>query len=103
MKAKRDTSLDVLRAIGLLLIILAHVLPPEPIFQLRNIDVPLMMLVSGAVFGLSSGANKSYLSYLVSRIRRLVLPTWIFLTIFFGLYFFAALITGYSFPFANST
>jgi fucose 4-O-acetylase-like acetyltransferase len=103
MQVKRDVSFDILRAIGLLLIILAHVLPPAPIFQLRNFDVPLMMFVSGAVFGISSGASKGYLSYLISRVRRLVLPTWIFLTIFFGLYFLASLIKGFPFPFHSAT
>ena len=103
MLVKRDVSFDILRAIGLLLIVLAHVLPPAPIFQLRNFDVPLMMFVSGAVFGISSGASKGYLSYLISRVRRLILPTWIFLTIFFGLYFLASLIKGFAFPFSSAT
>lgn len=99
----RDISLDSLRAIGLLLIILAHVNPPSLIFQLRNFDVPLMVLVSGIVFGISSGANKSYLVYLVSRIRRLVFPTWIFLSIFFIFYFLWSLTADHDFPYSIPT
>ena len=100
---KRDTGLDILRGVGLLLIILAHVNPPALIFQLRNFDVPLMVLVSGIVFGISSGASKSYIEYFISRIRRLVFPTWIFLSIFFVIYILRTLLTGVSFPFSNST
>jgi len=103
MLGKRDTSLDVLRSIGLLFIILAHVNPPVIIFQLRNFDVPLMVFISGIVFGVSSGVNKGYLAYLVSRVRRLVFPTWIFLTIFFSLYLVVALINRSSLPFSSTT
>lgn len=80
---KRDVKFDGLRVIGLLAIILAHVNPPTLLFQLRNFDVPLMVLVSGAVYGLSSGAKKKYLSYIWGRILRLLLPTWVFLCVFF--------------------
>jgi len=80
----RDPRLDILRGIGLLCIILAHVGPPSSIFQLRNFDVPLMVLVSGASFSLSRAQNGKYGQYLFSRFVRLVIPTWIFLAIFFG-------------------
>jgi fucose 4-O-acetylase-like acetyltransferase len=81
--SRRDTNLDILRGIGLFCIILAHVDPPGFIFQLRNFDVPLMVLVSGASFSLSNTANLKYSKYLYSRFVRLILPTWIFLSIFF--------------------
>ena len=74
---------DILRVIGLLAIILAHTNVPGWLFQLRNFDVPLMMLVSGAVYGLSSATSKPYLSYIWGRIIRLLLPTWVFLSLFF--------------------
>lgn len=87
-KALRDVRLDGLRVIGLLAIILAHVNPPAWLFQLRNFDVPLMVLVSAISFSISSGIHKPYGSYVLSRVRRLLLPTWIFLTIYFLSIFF---------------
>jgi peptidoglycan/LPS O-acetylase OafA/YrhL len=80
---QRDVSLDGLRVIGLLAIILAHVANlPTLLFQVRNFDVPLMVLVSGAVYGMF-GTKKKYLSYIFSRVGRLLIPTWVFLSIFF--------------------
>ncbi|SFK21637.1 hypothetical protein SAMN04488079_106193 [Methylophaga sulfidovorans] len=43
----RDHRIDLLRFIGLSMIIFAHVGPPSILFQLRNFDVPLMVLISG--------------------------------------------------------
>jgi fucose 4-O-acetylase-like acetyltransferase len=88
--AMRFEKLDLLRFIGLSMIILAHSSPGLVIFQLRNFDVPLMVLLSGAVFGLSYKDEK-YFAYVWKRFKRLVLPVWIFLTV----YFLAIYITGY--------
>ncbi len=79
----RDPSFDILRGIGLLCIMLAHVGPPTLLFQLRNFDVPLMVLISGSVFCISSGRKVGYFRYIIERFVRLVIPTWIFLAFFF--------------------
>ena len=79
----RDIRVDLLRTLGLAMIILAHVGPPALIMQLRNFDVPLMILVSGMSFCLSY-KQEAYGHYLWKRIKRLVFPVWIFLTIYFG-------------------
>ncbi len=86
----RFEKLDLLRFIGLSMIILAHSSPGSVIFQLRNFDVPLMVLLSGAVFSLSY-KEESYFAYVWKRFKRLVLPVWIFLTVYFS----AIYITGY--------
>lgn len=78
----RDIKIDLLRFLGLSLIILAHVNPPVWLFQLRNFDVPLMVLVSGLAF-VRSKKIESYQNYLWKRIKRLVFPTWLFLTFYF--------------------
>ncbi len=78
----RDGKVDILRCIGLAMIILAHSGPPALLFNLRNFDVPLMMLVSGASFSLSY-RGEPYFSYLWKRIKRLIFPVWIFLTVYF--------------------
>jgi len=79
----RDDRVDILRFIGLAMIIFAHVGPPGILFQLRNFDVPLMVLVSGMSFGLSYKAKASYRRYVWKRVKRLVFPVWILLTIYF--------------------
>ena len=78
----RDEKIDLLRFVGLALIILAHVGAPDWMWQLRNFDVPLIVLVSGLSFGLSYTGD-SYASYVWKRIKRLVFPTWLFLTAYF--------------------
>lgn len=79
----RDHKIDVLRFIGLAMIIFAHVNPPDFLMNLRNFDVPLMVLVSGMSFGLSYKSSIPYNSYIWKRAKRLIFPVWIFLTIFF--------------------
>lgn len=78
----RNEKIDLLRFIGLSMIILAHSEPNQLIFQLRNFDVPLIVLLSGASFGLSF-RSEPYIQYVWKRIKRLLFPTWIFLTIYF--------------------
>ncbi len=82
----RNQQIDLLRFIGLAMIILAHVEPPNLIFQLRNFDVPLMVLVSGMSFGLAF-KRESYLQYVWKRVKRLIFPVWIFLTVYFFILF----------------
>ncbi len=79
----RNRKVDILRFIGLAMIILAHVEPPSMLFQIRNFDVPLMVLVSGMSFGLTYKSGEAYLSYVWRRVKRLVFPVWIFLAIYF--------------------
>lgn len=80
----RDNSLDVLRTIGILLIFLAHTECPFYIRQLRIFDVVLLVIISGYVYK----EPQNYFNYIWKRIKRLVFPTWIFLTIFFFLLYF---------------
>lgn len=88
----RNEKLDFLRFVGLALIVLAHVDPPSLIFQLRNFDVPLMLLVSGVAFTLSAH-SESYAEYVWKRVKRLVFPVWLFLTAFFTVKFLAGKFT----------
>lgn len=78
----RDEKIDMLRFVGLSMIILAHMGAPPWLWQLRNFDVPLMVLASGMSFGLSYN-GESYASYVWKRIKRLVFPVWLFLTAYF--------------------
>ena len=79
-------NIDILKVIGLLSIMLAHVNPPQMVFQLRNFDVVLMIIVS-AYLGLITYKKSNFLEYIKKRFVRLVIPAWIFLIIFFILNF----------------
>jgi fucose 4-O-acetylase-like acetyltransferase len=78
----RDEAIDLLRAIGLVLVMLAHVSPPAWLFQLRNFDVPLMVIAAGMSFALSSPVTR-WGTYVWKRFKRLVIPVWVFLAAYF--------------------
>ncbi|CAM3130764.1 acyltransferase [Sporolactobacillus spathodeae] len=68
-------------------------MPNTFIFQLRNFDVTLMVFLMGSSFYLSSQKkNLPYREYLIKRFNRLIIPTWKFLILFFGVFFVIALI-----------
>ncbi len=80
---ERNIDYDFLRFAGISCIILAHVGVNEIIFQIRNFDVPLMILLSGISFVKFSSQNySSYLKYIQSRFLRLVIPAWIFMILY---------------------
>ena len=99
---KRDSRIDILRAIAILLIMLAHVKPPEPIQQIRVFDVPLMAILLGMSFLLSSRAS-TYFDYVIKRFKRLIIPAWVFLTIFFSLTLLTCIILKAAFPYKLAT
>lgn len=80
----RDYSIDFLRFLGLTMIILAHTDVPGILFQARNFDVPLMVLISGVAYSLSHQKKERYISYISQRLIRLALPVWIFLLFYFS-------------------
>lgn len=85
----RDVSIDILRCIALIGIVVIHC-EPESLWlrQIRNFDVPLMVFLSGVSYTLSIKCKNTlvnrggYLKYVVKRFKRLILPTWIFLGIY---------------------
>ncbi len=97
----RDIRFDILKTLGLICIILTHSNPPKIIFQLRNFDVPLMVIVSGTLFYYSfRNKQYSFIDYLKRRIPRLIAPVWLFLTFFFSSSYFLYAIVGKNYPFS---
>ena len=84
MEFERKNSIDILRCIALLGIIIIHCGPTSLIVQqLRGFDVPLMVFLSGVSYKISSKRNKStYKQYLWRRFKRLIVPTWLFITFY---------------------
>lgn len=64
------------------MIILSHVRIPDILRQGRDFDVPLMVIISG-ISMMMSPQGGSYSLYVWKRIKRLAMPTWIFLTVYF--------------------
>jgi fucose 4-O-acetylase-like acetyltransferase len=98
----RNLNFDFLKAIGIICIVLAHTLSKEQkfLFQLRSFDVPLMVIVSGALFWLTSGQkNYSFWAYLKKRIPRLMIPVWVFLIFFFVISYLISLFNSKAYPF----
>lgn len=80
----RSIKIDILKCIGLFLIILAHVeVSNSVILELRSFDVVLMVFLSGILSVNSYNKEKNDVRYVVKRIKRLLIPTYIFLTIYF--------------------
>ena len=80
---ERYKNIDILKFIGLLCIILAHVSPPAIIQQLRGFDVILMIILSSYLYFEKEDNIVNYFKYIWKRIKRLLFPTYLFLIIFF--------------------
>ena len=82
MIAQRDSSIDILRFVGMAFIILAHVLPSSsPLFQFRTFDVSIMIFVSGLAY--AGRKMEPYPQFVWKRLQRLLVPVYIFLIAYF--------------------
>lgn len=77
-KSVRDLSIDVLRCLGLLCIMLVHILPPRFLAEFRIFDVCLMVFISASLYK----PVKNIQTYYWKRICRLLIPTWIFVSVY---------------------
>lgn len=100
---KRDNRIDTLRALAITSIILAHSGPPNLLFQLRTFDVPMMSFLMGASFVISEQKNteESLKKYIWKRFKRLVLPTWVFLSLYFIIMSIEYLVLNRDIPFTK--
>ncbi len=88
--AGRLGHIDFIKCIALAGIILAHADSPGAVMMLRSFDVPCMVILSSLLASHSyrkhCADRAAIFHYLLSRFKRLVFPTWIFLTLYFGLH-----------------
>lgn len=83
---QRDFALDLLRALAITEVVLAHTSLPPLLAQLRSFGMPLLLVVSGMSFATASRGREVRLGpHLRRRFRRLVLPSWGFLSFYMGL------------------
>ena len=83
----RSITVDILKTIGLLCVLLAHIDPPRWLYHIRVFDVCMLVFASGLTLRYHGNSIKEYLGYLVKRFKRLIVPTWIFLVVYFGVSF----------------
>ena len=80
---ERKKYLDIMKFIGVCCLFLAHVQAPLWLEEFRGFDVTMMVFVSGILAVASIERVTSTSQYIFKRIKRLVVPTWIFLIIFY--------------------
>lgn len=84
MMNDRNLNLDLLRLLGVLIIMVAHASPPAWLSQLRNFGTPLLVVASALTYSLIYAAKELHpLEFYKKRLARLILPAWIFLSAFF--------------------
>jgi fucose 4-O-acetylase-like acetyltransferase len=100
---QRNIQLDILKVIGLFCVILAHTNAPPSVISARSFDVPLLIVISGALCAQTVGyGNIGFLDYVRKRVIRLLAPTWIFLTFFFLTVLLLVLLIRKPYPFSPS-
>lgn len=98
---RRNLSLDLMRCLGVLVIMVAHSEPPEWLFQLRNFGTPLLIVASALTFStIYKTRELNVKQFYKKRIIRLTFPAWIFLTLFFTFFLVASLILERNYPFS---
>lgn len=101
MISSRNLNYDLMRLLGLLVIMIAHSSPPGWLFQLRNFGTPLLVIGSALTYSLIfKGRSIDVGVFYSKRLTRLVLPVWVFVTFFFLLVYVASIYIGVGYPFS---
>lgn len=75
----RDYKVDIIKFIGTLLVLLAHTSISGFLFEVRTFDVVMLVFASGLTLKFHGTNIYSYISYIWKRVKRLLIPSWIFL------------------------
>lgn len=83
LKSIRNNKIDILRFLGIILIILAHCDAPLEINNFRCFDVILLVFISAYMYDENKCINKNiYIIYIKNKVQRLLKPTYIFIISF---------------------
>ena len=100
----RNLNLDIMRLLGIMIIIIAHSSPPGWLFQLRNFGTPLLIIASGLTYSyLYTDRELDIRSFYKKRFSKLIFPAWIFSSIFFFISYIVSRINSIDFPFSLET
>lgn len=84
------------------MVILAHCEPPSWLYQLRNFDVPLLIVVSAMTYArIYQDKAIDIKKFYAKRISKLVIPAWIFLSVFFVIAFLYSASSHKTYPFTT--
>jgi peptidoglycan/LPS O-acetylase OafA/YrhL len=101
MIKERNLNYDLMRLLGLLIIMIAHASPPGWLFQLRNFGTPLLVVGSGLTYALVFSSKPIDVKKFYSkRLKRLIIPAWIFLSFFFLFYLGVSELIDKEYPFS---
>jgi hypothetical protein len=101
MSSERNIKLDVMRLVGVFIIIIAHSSPPWWLFQLRNFGTPLLIVASALTYSvIYSTRHLDLLPFYKKRLSRLIFPAWTFLSIFFCTAYLLSLLLSKNYPFS---
>lgn len=95
----RYIIIDILRVIGTMLVILAHVSLPRQISLIRSFDVCLLVLISGYVYE-KSEKKELYKEYVWKRIRRLCIPSYVTIMTIFLTCLILCILVGREYPYS---
>lgn len=84
LNQERSYYLDCLKVLATVCLFLAHVEAPFWLKEVRSFDVPLLVFISGILAADSYSRAKSGKSYIWKRVKRLAVPTWLFLVVFYA-------------------
>jgi peptidoglycan/LPS O-acetylase OafA/YrhL len=102
MTMERNINYDLMRLIGVLVIMIAHASPPNWLFQLRNFGTPLLIVGSALTYALIyERRSLDIWKFYRKRLTRLALPAWIFLTFFFVSFYIVSALLGKIYPFST--
>lgn len=82
--SQRDGSIDILRAMAIIGIVIAHCHPDVFFTQLRSFDVILMVFLSAVCVKGIDKPTFSYKEFAKKRFIRLIVPVWIFLIFYYA-------------------
>lgn len=105
VNSNRNINLDLIRFLGVVIIMVAHANPPVWLFELRNFGTPLLIIGSAATYSFIYREKPliNQRKFFIKRLKRLIVPAWIFLTFFFLTFYAAAVVLGKTFPFSSKS
>ena len=80
---RRYYYVDIVKFIAVICLFLAHVNTPTVLMEIRGFDVPTMVVLSAVLARGSYERSKGTGDFISKRVKRLVIPTWIFLVGFY--------------------
>jgi hypothetical protein len=87
---KRQADIDILRCVGISLVVLGHSFPTDVITEtpwliqfFRSFTMPLFMVISGYLYLYSEGFKRGYYRFMMGKVKLLIVPYFLLSSIAF--------------------